>query len=271
MGCFNKIGFISSLPILMGDECVLILMRDKKSYKEDIKGGTVHPTDIFSPVFLPIFGKYNDYGNIEDITKSTITEYIEEFFDSDIETILQDIDDMAVGRGSDSNITKNIEFLNTLTFGLEHKFVYDRLVNEFKKIQTYNDKDFTDDTMITYIHRAELKINGTGFRDNRFEEIMSKKLGIEYVNEDLKFIQKIGSKSILEFLSFNRGINELNSKYFPSNYGSQCQDFVLHYKMLTDYRNLVVRKIKEYDDCDDMINQLKDEVRDERLTDILSK
>jgi len=61
----------------------------------------------------------------------------------------------------------------------------------------------------------------------------------------------------------------MNSKYFPSNYGSQSQDHVLHYKMLTHYRNLIVQRLTEYDEPEKILKELQTEVRDEKLTDIL--
>jgi hypothetical protein len=79
MGSFNKIGFISSLPIMYGDETTLVFMMPNK-YVTDKHSGVCNLTDFYEPAFLPIFGKYNDYGTIEDVQMTKSVEFIEKFF-----------------------------------------------------------------------------------------------------------------------------------------------------------------------------------------------
>lgn len=68
MGSWNGTCMISNLPINSGDDIKLVLIRKNYEFDRlDLSGGYVYITDIFTPSFLPISGKYDDYGMIEDI------------------------------------------------------------------------------------------------------------------------------------------------------------------------------------------------------------
>jgi len=207
-------------------------------------GGIVYPQDLYTPIFLPIFGGYDDYGRIENVKDTKAVKFIEDFFGHDIDTIISNVDDNAVGR-DDLSSNKNNEIFQTLTFGLEHKSVYDKLSSEC---------DISDIKLeIRRIYfSSNIRVNGKGDTDP--------------VD---KFIEEIGEDEIKAFLSFNISMSILNSKYFPSNYGSQMQDHVLHYKMLTLYRNLIVKKLSEYN-SKDILTQLRSEIRDETITNLIN-
>lgn len=262
MGSFNKVGFLSSLPIEAGDDSVLIFMSGRGSSRKEM-GGIVEPSDLFVPTFLPIFGSYDDYGRIESVEDTSIVKFIEDFFGENIDSIIEKVDDNAVGRGDKVTSSKKNEIFQKLTFGLEHKSVYEKLASECKYKGT---KDLK--SIISRYHR-DIKLDGIGFSDFGFSKSMALIQGTTYIDPIDDFVEKIGEKSILEFLSFNDGVSTLNGKYFPSNYGSQSQDHALHYKMLSHYRNIIVKKIGDYDDADLVLKELQSEVRDEKLTDIL--
>lgn len=75
MGSWSVYCGISNITITSGDSCVLIPL--KKS-----KGEYYSP---YLPETLPIFGKYDDYGGIEDIEKNAGTNLLEEFYGCSIE------------------------------------------------------------------------------------------------------------------------------------------------------------------------------------------
>jgi hypothetical protein len=133
MGSFNKIGSISGLPISCGDETVLIFLR-KNKYNDNFLGGVCYSHDWFAPALLPIFGIYDDYGRIEDIERNSAVDYIEGIFGKDIQSIVVDIDDMAVGRGRES-IEPPTGSYEDFTFCLEHRSVYEKLASN--KIISY--------------------------------------------------------------------------------------------------------------------------------------
>jgi len=142
MGCFNKTGFFSHLPITYGDEIVLFVCADT------LNGNTKRestPIDCTSsglvPVAMPFFGKYNDYGSIEDVVDDANHQYftkkvgmtIEEFCDimhdmggQSIASMTEAIEDIKNGdkdenryhHGTIEDLEKGIKLLKTI-FGFE--------------------------------------------------------------------------------------------------------------------------------------------------------
>lgn len=176
MGSFNKIGFISGLPITAGDPTVLVFMK-KSPYSDEALGGVVYSTDWFIPAFLPIFGDYDDYGKIENVVKNSATEFIEKFFDSDIDTIIEIIDDSSVGRGGGDELEAKYE---NFTFGLEHRKVYDYMSS--RKINSYKESYNTPFWLEKMGFRKEERVSG----DERYTEVWThKSLPSEYeINSD---------------------------------------------------------------------------------------
>ena len=79
MGCFNKTGFFSHLPITCGDEIVLFVCADtytSKHRKDDTPIGITSSGLV--PVAMPFFGKYNDYGGIENVVDDANHQYFRE-------------------------------------------------------------------------------------------------------------------------------------------------------------------------------------------------
>lgn len=93
MGCFNIAGFFTNQVIRYGEPVVVF-----PCCEFDIKNrrGDIHHYAI--PLSMPIFGKYNDYGSVEEIEKSAVTKKLEEFFGYDIEDIVDDVVDFTVDK-----------------------------------------------------------------------------------------------------------------------------------------------------------------------------
>lgn len=71
MGCWNATCNVSNLPIFYGDEIVLIpLMK----VKNKTRFNTCYATDNFVPFAFPIFGKYDEYGGLEEIVPDKLNE-----------------------------------------------------------------------------------------------------------------------------------------------------------------------------------------------------
>lgn len=137
MGCFGINGAISKLPITYGDECILFFgVSNLEIYRPSpFSFGTGY---YFTPITLPIIGNYDDYGRIENVKRDKNVEVIEEIFEINIDDAMSYIDDLMADRKFNS--TKEEEFsqkilnkLNidskkySLTFIIEHKFVYDTI------------------------------------------------------------------------------------------------------------------------------------------------
>lgn len=124
MGCFNKIGFYSNLPINYGDNIVYFICMGYKSVG-DSSSTPIAPFGIMSPLCLPIFGEYDDYGSIENIIRDSNTDYIERLFDLDINFIIQAIDMCA---GCTINDVSENERLNS-KYNKQHADNYIKIMN----------------------------------------------------------------------------------------------------------------------------------------------
>lgn len=151
MGCFNIMGFHTHLPIEYGDEIVLLLGVYPKYKKGEIRDFCrFAPGFEFTPIALPIFGKYNDYGTIEDIERDLNVEMIEKFFNMKIDELIRLVDDEVIANRyvseekheqykglvekiwnlqSDFIINSEFEMVYDLTFTIDHRFVYDTIKN----------------------------------------------------------------------------------------------------------------------------------------------
>lgn len=151
MGCFNIMGFHSHLPIVYGNDIVLFMgvrsNYEKKTIRQDMV--TFAPGGDFTPIALPIFGTYDDYGSITDIIKDKNTDAIERFFELDINKIIDLVDDYMHGRHSSdkeielydgmcqkiyelqNDFMKKSEYAQVyeVSFIIDHRFVYDTIKN----------------------------------------------------------------------------------------------------------------------------------------------
>jgi hypothetical protein len=98
------------------------------------KPHATYSTDIYQPVFLPIFGIYNDYGAIDEIEMDDNVKFIEDYFGKGIEEIVEDVDNMTCRRYEYKKCSspKNNDLFKKLVFALEHRFVYDEMSKPFK-------------------------------------------------------------------------------------------------------------------------------------------
>ncbi len=74
MGCFNSTCNLSGLQIYHGDKIKLIVTLPPHGGGHD--SSLVYPSDLRIPCLLPVSGKYDDYGCIEDIDKTDMTPQI---------------------------------------------------------------------------------------------------------------------------------------------------------------------------------------------------
>lgn len=70
MGCFNVTCGITSANTTHGDAAGLIFLEPRPSIDKDLYIG---PTSRFIPIAPPIYGEYNDYGSLENITNVVAT------------------------------------------------------------------------------------------------------------------------------------------------------------------------------------------------------
>ena len=149
MGCFNIMGFHSHLPLTDGADSVLFLGVHPRYKNKEVRRGfrPFAPGFEFIPIALPIFGKYDDYGRIYDIEEDANVKAIEDFFNMEIENIVEMVDDSMVGRHFHNDeyqkkyddmcqkihdlqgnfLMTEYELEYDLVFLLDHRFVYDTI------------------------------------------------------------------------------------------------------------------------------------------------
>lgn len=86
MGSFNETCMVSGFPIGYGDE-VRVIMIKKSRYKESCC--LVYPSDLWSPVSMPVRAKYDDYGRAFPIPEN---QTMAEFALGLLNTVLQPVE-----------------------------------------------------------------------------------------------------------------------------------------------------------------------------------
>lgn len=132
MGCFNRMGFISNIPLIEGDDTVMFICLEHNDHYLRIS-----PIASLIPVAPPIYGKYDDYGTINNIVKDANVKIIEEYFDNDIESIIDILDDFEVRRHLDNKLgvkyfeklANNDSVYINIKLIIEHKRVIDTLID----------------------------------------------------------------------------------------------------------------------------------------------
>lgn len=106
MGCFDVSCGISGITIKHGDDALLLFLIPFTQYPESARERKVEieqgvqqvfnegPLGMYMPLCLPIRGKYNDYGSLEDIVEDETLEALEKFFGAKFGQIIE-----AVRRG----------------------------------------------------------------------------------------------------------------------------------------------------------------------------
>ena len=75
MGSFNTRGFLSNTTIMRGDEIVAFVCKvDNKKCGRYF----YYPFDAYVPIMLPVYGRYNDYGRIDNIVEDDNHKWIKE-------------------------------------------------------------------------------------------------------------------------------------------------------------------------------------------------
>lgn len=156
MGCFGLNCKISGMPILEDQQVVLLFIRPDKI-------GT------YLPVSLPIFGEYDDYGNIKNIVPSKAVEILENFMGITVYEMVKFIISSGYSKlPFDADNDAKRQYLSKWDYMIVDRDVYDVLVgkeasldpNEFdwviaRKLNAGNHYDGTPQTDAYYLSRME--------------------------------------------------------------------------------------------------------------------
>jgi len=95
MGSFNAACGLSNLSIRENDRAGVLLLGKVEDFDIQYAGHPsegsllkINVTDDFLPLLPPIFGKYDDYGNLKDIEESVTTKFLEKIYHKPIQIIM---------------------------------------------------------------------------------------------------------------------------------------------------------------------------------------
>lgn len=141
MGCFNTTGFISQLPILGGDKVVCFIALAPNYTGPN---SLYSPSALAAPYFFPIYGEYNEYGYLEDVQETFVTDILVKYSkEKNIIELLKKIN-----RDDDEKTVKlprSFTFVKPKTIGtFTLLFEYEDAYNAITKKPTYLSKRFKD-------------------------------------------------------------------------------------------------------------------------------
>lgn len=264
MGSYNVACSISKISIGYGTNIVYIPLEvNRFSYEiGDGNNSLIHPWCFYSPVTLPIFGQYDDYGGIENIIRDENVEYIENFFKCKIEKISdverqpspiksgmfihREIYDAMINFKFDQWGKKKKEEFNFFTTA---ENVFDKFVYELKKIQKdieETNKYYKSEGLEEYkkfirvFDSDDLYVVTLSNIFNFRNHDTIRKIYIPLISQGLL------RKAIIDFAIFECVMSANNSFYFPAMNGYQCgHDFAsrdLYKKSL----HIINRRIRKY-------------------------
>lgn len=91
MGSFNVSCGISGLSINCGDDVMLFILYPVHRGKIEPSRFLFNRDDFFKPLGLPIEGRYDEYGSLEDIVENEVTKGYERLFGLSIDEIVNNI------------------------------------------------------------------------------------------------------------------------------------------------------------------------------------
>lgn len=231
MGCWNGTCGITNLPIHHGEDIVFYILRENRL--RDCPGfgaGICYSDELFSPLGLPIYGKYDDYGGIEKIQNPRIAETIVRAanFNGSFEDMLSAIGD---NHRDDENLAAlgwtALRGYSTMMF---HRFAVDLIVEHVKTEQKDTYKRYEEEIQLHLDHlklKDELAAIGHSLVSslqrmlNNSDSVMSVLLDFEDA-----------APEVLRHKIFDIGMNCIRKPWMPqAGAGSQNEG-------LSMYRNL---------------------------------
>lgn len=258
MGLTNKIGIVSSLPIIPGDDITLIFIisDNSKNYNKS-----------YVPAFLPLFGIY-DGVSITNVKKTRVVSFIENFFECSIEVILNDNHTIY---GDKKIINKNIEIYRSLSYCIELTSVYKKMssfkitVSGSPFLNSFDEKECLADL---YIKQNKLQKDKSPYS---FVNLIGKNYidGTLYNNSNripTDLLLNVGEKEISDFLRFYRLLERRIGLKLKENDDIDIIDFRINYEMNKTYKDIIKSKLNKENTYQDII---KSDDREEKLNDIL--
>lgn len=166
MGSWSVYCGISNISITDGNECVLLPLKKNDGY---------HGYLPYLPATLPIFGEYNDYGDIENIKEDENTKLIEEHFGCEI----QDFCNYITGNHDvDKSKFTNLKEFKKWKYMFIDKKVYDYMSKHINN--EYGDYDYGNPALLKALGGQYIGIDKSIDRYNKIWKINN----VEFNSDD---------------------------------------------------------------------------------------
>lgn len=253
MGCWSVYCGISKIAISDDMDCVLLPLE-----KKFIGGRTLYEYDEYVPATLPIFGKYNDYGNIVSIKKDFNTKLIEETYDCDIETFCNYLTNESI---RDTITNDKLASLNNLTYTWIELNVWNYM-SKYNKTRNKKEHFFCKDILTSSIGirlcdestlRTYEQLNKTLIQENKEPIIFPKYIDPIGVVKELiiKYAELIEESELCEILdnmvNIRYNMRPLSEQWTPFiNYLTpQSGDYQNYKKIIKTFMKINNKKIDE--------------------------
>lgn len=229
--------------------------------------------EFFSPFGFPIHGKYDDCGELENIQRDKNVEVLEEFFGITIEQII-------ANAGDDRDVpheTKNKEIFLKLGKTFFRTDVLEFMERGWKDINLNNPKQYSGDGYLKQFIDAVKSVPSAARLDELKEKIKNKTateaeedeffggrntysiFSQSYIKSSDNFFRllPIDFDSQLDDIKkqytwIRRFGNSMNRCIFPSDYGSQQDNFTEIYELNEFVNDLLIEDIRDNYETEDM-------------------
>jgi hypothetical protein len=252
MGCWNGTDLITQLPIMYGDEVVLIPLK-VRSHIEKLTGeNPCYSNAYFKPLPILLYGEYDDYGCINGITGDI--EQFKEIVQKESKLEHREILEKVNRYGSDNqtDIEYYVRFIERgniekVGYVLIHKELFDKLKDfddfwegKAKYVEEYYNS-------ITFKKRLNEAREQGATKDELFEMSMNSGFG-SWETFDRISLNDINKDSISAILSISSVLGITRKYWFPqTGAGGQVQIEKPH-RIIQEFYN---KFIEEYDKEED--------------------
>lgn len=250
MGCWYATDLITQLPIIEGEEVALIPIEAKR-----MVGITSADNNISCKYFKPypviLYGTYNDYGIIENVT-GDIKEFktlVRKISESTTEDIIYDSErEVDKKQGDILNFIRYIErgHISSIGLAMVHKSLFDRLMvlnnNDITKLNIEN----LAENFVVYINQKSI-LKGASKNEKLQEEYLKK---IEdYTNSNYNALEtsikmKFNKESVAKTIKLDLILNKTRIMWKnQTGKGGQTQYEEPH-KKIKEFMNNYIKKFK---------------------------
>jgi hypothetical protein len=258
MGCWNGTDLITQLPIYSGDEVVLFLI--KKQVDKLPVDEMCYQHELFKPLPMLLYGEYDDYGAIENVTGDLDLFYqiIEKELEIDEDDVKSLCDKCYGGYDNQEKANAYLRYLQDgksdykIEFVLMHKELFDKL----KSYDDYWDgkEKFVEEYygQLT-IAKLEQQLKEQGLSEDQiYIKLFKMRLGTSTYNCPMDIREfddynpdSINKETISSILSISGAMTPLRKFWFPqSGAGSQCDINELH-TIVGDFYNKYLEDYKK--------------------------